>query len=74
MAFFESTENQNKVKHQKTTLGHTVTSKMNCRVLLCKTRQFILLGTVNSRRDDLFCSSLPQIPSDSSKVDSDRKL
>ena len=29
---------------------------------------------INSRRDDLFCSSLPQIPSDSSKVDSDRKL
>ena len=29
---------------------YTVTSKMNCRVLLCKTRQFILLGTVYKNR------------------------
>ena len=27
---------------------HTVPSKMNCLVLLCKSRQFILLGTVKS--------------------------
>ena len=36
--------------------GSTVPSKMNCWVLLCKTRQFILLGTVKQPNPNKECT------------------